>query len=67
MTFQNNPYRIDRSVVPSAYRIALTPNLDTFRFDGHVDIDVVVHEPVSTITVNARDLDLSVALSLIHI
>ena len=61
MTFQNNPYRIDRSVVPSAYRIALTPNLDTFRFDGHVDIDVVVHEPVSTITVNARDLDLSVA------
>ena len=50
MTFQNNPYRIDRSVVPSAYRIALTPNLDTFRFDGHVDIDVVVHEPVSTIT-----------------
>ncbi len=61
MTYQNNPYRLDRTVVPSAYQIFLTPSLETFTFTGHVAIDVVVHETTRSITLNARDLDLSVA------
>lgn len=61
MTFQNNPYRLGRSVVPSAYRIALEPNLETFTFSGQVVISVTVAEPVRTITLNARDLNLSTA------
>jgi len=61
MTFQNNPYRLDRSVVPSAYQIHLSPDLVTCTFDGHVDITVEVREATSQITLNARDLGLTTA------
>jgi len=61
MTTLSNPYRLDRSVVPSAYRIFLTPDLVTFKFDGHVSIDVTICEPTSVIRVNACELALTTA------
>ena len=54
-----NPYRLPQTVVPSAYRLHLTPDLETFTFVGRVEIDVDVRESVTTFSVNA--------LSLIHI
>jgi puromycin-sensitive aminopeptidase len=56
-----NPYRLVRSVVPSAYRIFLTPDLEAFTFAGRVEIDVDVAEEVSEITMHALDLELGAA------
>ena len=57
----NNPYRLSRDVVPSAYKIFLSPDLTTFTFTGHVDVAVEVTTPTTSITLNARDLGLGVA------
>ena len=61
MTSPTNPYRLARSVVPSAYRIFITPDLDTATFAGRVEIDVDVHEPSSLLTLNAIELDMGAA------
>ena len=45
MTSETNPYRLDRRVVPSAYRLFLTPNLDAATFAGRVEIDVESSSP----------------------
>jgi len=58
---KTNPYRLSRAVVPSAYRLALEPNLDTATFTGSVDVDVDIAEGVSTITLNAIELSISAA------
>jgi puromycin-sensitive aminopeptidase len=63
MTASSNPYRLARSVVPSAYRIFLTPDLSAFTFAGRVEIDVEINEPVSEITLHASELELG-ALSV---
>jgi len=51
-----NPYRLPQTVVPSAYRLHLTPDLETFTFVGRVEIDVDVRESVTTFSVNALEL-----------
>jgi len=56
-----NPYRLARSVVPSAYRIALTPDLESFTFSGSVEIDVEIMESVRELTLNAVELELGAA------
>jgi puromycin-sensitive aminopeptidase len=56
-----NPYRLARTVVPSAYRIFLTPNLEAFTFAGRVEIDVDVVQPLSELTMHALDLELGAA------
>ena len=61
MTSTSNPYRLARTVVPSAYRIFITPNLETATFTGRVEIDVDIAEAVSTITLNALELELGAA------
>ena len=61
MTTSTNPYRLDRTVVPSAYRIHLTPDLEAFRFTGRVEIDVEVTKPTNTLTMHAIELELSAA------
>jgi len=61
MTSNKNPYRLDRSVVPSAYRLFLTPDLDSATFTGRVEIDVDVKESNSHFTLNAKELELSAA------
>ncbi|MGH3733827.1 MAG: M1 family metallopeptidase [Acidimicrobiales bacterium] len=61
MTAAKNPYRLDRTVVPSAYRIFLTPDLEKFTFSGRAEIDVDIKESVSELTLNAVDLELGAA------
>jgi len=61
MTSTTNPYRLARSVVPSAYRVFLTPSLETFTFAGRVEIDVEITESLSELTLHAVDLELGAA------
>jgi puromycin-sensitive aminopeptidase len=61
MTTESNPYRLDPTVVPSAYRIFITPNLDEATFAGRVEIDVEIKESTSTVKLNAIELDLGAA------
>jgi len=56
-----NPYRLARSVVPSAYRIFITPDLDAATFAGRVEIDIDVHDATTRVTVNSLILDLGAA------
>jgi puromycin-sensitive aminopeptidase len=58
MSTSTNPYRLARTVVPSAYRISLTPDLDAATFTGEVSINVDVAEPVTSIKLHALDLTL---------
>jgi len=53
-----NPHRLPRSVVPSAYRIFLVPDLDAATFTGRIEIDVDVTESTSTLTLNSIELEL---------
>ena len=62
MTKSTNPYRLARTVVPSAYRIFLTPDLDAATFAGRVEIDVDVHESVQQLTLHAKNLVLGAAV-----
>jgi hypothetical protein len=50
-------YRLPRSVTPSRYDLTLEPSLDTATFDGHEAIAVTVHEPVTEIVLNAKELE----------
>jgi puromycin-sensitive aminopeptidase len=61
MTTENNPYRLGRTVVPSAYRIFITPDLGSASFAGRVEIDVDVTEPTKEVKLNAIELDLGAA------
>jgi puromycin-sensitive aminopeptidase len=61
MSASKNPYRLARTVVPSAYRIFITPDLEKFTFSGRVEIDVDVKESVSELTLNAIELELGAA------
>jgi puromycin-sensitive aminopeptidase len=61
MTTKLNPYRLARTVVPSAYRIFITPDLDAATFAGRVEIDVDINESVHHVTMHSLDLDLGAA------
>ncbi len=61
MTTENNPYRLDRTVVPSAYRIFMTPDLEKATFAGRVEIDVEITESTKEVKLNAIELDLGAA------
>ncbi len=54
-------YRLPRSVLPKRYDVALSPDLSKFTFAGTSSTTVTVHEPVSAITLNAIELDISTA------
>jgi puromycin-sensitive aminopeptidase len=51
-------YRLPRSVIPSAYRLEIEPDIDAAAFSGRVDIDVNVMEPTDEITLNAIELEI---------
>jgi puromycin-sensitive aminopeptidase len=57
----SNPYRLARTVIPSDYRMFLTPDLEAATFAGRVEIDVDINESVTTLTLHALDLTLDVA------
>jgi puromycin-sensitive aminopeptidase len=61
VTTETNPYRLDRTVVPSAYRIFITPDLERATFAGRVEIDVDILEPTNVVKLNAIELDLGAA------
>jgi puromycin-sensitive aminopeptidase len=56
-----NPYRLPRTVVPSAYRLRFDVDLDGASFVGTVEIDVDVVEEVGSFALNAAELELSCA------
>src|SRR6476659_1535445 len=51
-----SPYRLPRSVTPSHYAIELRLDLTAPTFDGTEDVTVEVHEPVTEIVLNGKDL-----------
>jgi puromycin-sensitive aminopeptidase len=61
VTEPSNPYRLARTVLPSAYRIFLTPNLENATFAGRVEVDININEPISQMTLHALDLELGSA------
>ena len=61
MSKETNPYRLPSTIVPSAYRIFLTPDLTGAVCSGRVEIDVDVLETVSSFALNAIELELSAA------
>ena len=61
MTSTANPYRLGRDIVPSAYRIFLTPDLEAATFAGRVEIDVDVLVPTPVLVLHALDLEVGAA------
>ena len=49
--------QLPRGVVPLHYDVSITPDAANMRFGGHVVISLKVLEPVSSITLNAADLN----------
>ncbi len=58
---RENPYRLAPTVVPCAYRLRIRPDLEAASFEGTVEIDVEVHESVTSIVLNAVELELESA------
>ncbi|OYV64944.1 MAG: hypothetical protein B7X07_04785, partial [Actinobacteria bacterium 21-64-8] len=56
-----NPYRLARTVVPSAYRLRLRPDFATATFTGTVEISLAITQPVRAIVLNAIELDVEPA------
>ena len=54
-----NPYRLAPTVIPSAYRLFLTPDLNDYTFSGRVEIDVFISEDIDRFSLNALELELS--------
>ncbi len=54
-----DPYRLPTHVVPSAYRLRLTPDLEAARFTGTVEVDVEVLETTRDVALNAVGLELA--------
>ncbi len=61
MSSTPNPYRLDRTVIPHAYRIYLTPDLEGATFAGRVEIDVEIDKETSSFTLHAIELELGSA------
>ncbi len=52
-------FRLPRTVTPSRYDIEVAPDLAAATFAGSVAIEMTVHEPVTEIVLNAKELDVS--------
>jgi puromycin-sensitive aminopeptidase len=61
MSTTPNPYRLGRNVVPSAYRIFLTPDLEAATFSGRVEIDAAIASATREVTLHAIELALDPA------
>jgi puromycin-sensitive aminopeptidase len=53
---QGSPYRLPRSVTPSSYAIELRLDPTSPTFDGTEDVTIDVHEPVTEIVLNGKDV-----------
>jgi len=54
--------RLPASVVPSNYKIHLTPNLKEFTFKGVCEVQVSVKEAIQSIVCNAKNLEIQSAV-----
>ena len=54
-----NRYRLDRSIDPHFYALAIQPNLAAWTFTGEARIDIRIRRPVTRITLNAIELKLT--------
>jgi puromycin-sensitive aminopeptidase len=52
-------FRLPRTVEPETYRIEIQPEFASATFSGTLSVDVVVHEPVTDMVLNAADLAVS--------
>ncbi|KZC12138.1 Puromycin-sensitive aminopeptidase [Dufourea novaeangliae] len=50
--------RLPKDVVPCHYEIVLTPNLETFIFDGKENVHVDVKKSTDTVVLNSIDIDI---------
>jgi aminopeptidase N len=57
--FNSTPGKLPKTVVPRHYTIRLEPDLDKFTTHGLVTVDLDVLRPVSEITLNTLDLEVS--------
>ena len=55
------PARLSRIVVPTRYDLLVETDADAEHFSGEVAIAIDVQEPTSTITLHARELDVTLA------
>lgn len=60
MATQTHPEReiLPTNVVPTHYRLSLTPDFSTFKFAGKVAVKLDVAKPTSSIILNTLELDL---------
>ncbi|HWE65315.1 MAG TPA: M1 family metallopeptidase, partial [Acidimicrobiales bacterium] len=58
-TASQEAFRLPRTVEPLNYRIEIEPDVGSASFSGTVEIDVVVHEAVDEIVLNAAELAIS--------
>lgn len=49
--------RLPSTTRPRQYRLFLEPDMERWTFNGHVDIDIDIHEAVDEIALNAVDLN----------
>ena len=54
--FMATPGKLPKTVVPSAYRIDLKPDLDKLTFTGTEEVDIAVAKPTDSITLNQNGL-----------
>ncbi len=59
--FDQVPGKLPKTIVPDAYRIAITPNLITLKLAGHESIDLHVRASSPTIVLNQAGLKLKTA------
>jgi puromycin-sensitive aminopeptidase len=57
-----NPYRLDRTVVPEFYSVALTPDLEKFTFSGIETLTLKASKPFSKVTLHALEIDITKAM-----
>lgn len=54
--FATTPGKLPKTVVPSAYRIDLKPDLDALTFTATEEIDIAVAKPTDSVTLNENSL-----------
>jgi puromycin-sensitive aminopeptidase len=57
-------YQLPTTVVPRHYDIRIRPDFGSFRFQGHVVVDIDVREPVDRITVHSLGLKITGAQAI---
>jgi len=58
-------FRLSRTVTPVRYDLAIEVDLDAWQFRGSEEIEVLVAEPTTTVTVHALELEISAVRALL--